>query len=141
CERVARQAVNFSAGERVAGAVGAADDQRLAVRKHRGGVIRSRGVKIRRKRPYAGRLRRYWKRHHEDDEQRLQDNSANAARGFAGTLISRFHIFPSRFRSIPKRRLAQSPNSLAESLRPCARSPIRLRQLTQGYHKASAIDI
>src|SRR5208282_1367020 len=100
CERVARQAVNFSAGERLAGVADTADDQRLAARKRRGGVISARGVEIPGKRPYAGRLRRYRKRQHEDDEQRLQDDkahSADATQGFAGILISRFHISPFPF--------------------------------------------
>ena len=52
------QAENFGTLERVAGAVDTAGDQRLTVRKHRGGVTPARGVEIAGKRPYAGRLRR-----------------------------------------------------------------------------------
>jgi hypothetical protein len=85
-ESVAREAVNFSTRER-AGAADTADDQRLAARKHRGGVIGARGVEVGGNRPYAGRLRRCWKRKHQDDEQRLQDYGANATRGSAATLI------------------------------------------------------
>ncbi len=101
-ESVAREAVNFSTRER-AGAADTADDQRLAARKHRGGVIGARGVETGGNRPYAGRLRRCWKRKHQDDEQRLQDNGANATRRSAATLIDRFHIFPFPFPLAPRR--------------------------------------
>jgi hypothetical protein len=57
-ESVAREAENLGTLERVAGAVDTAGDQRLTVRKHRGGVTAARGVEIAGKRPYAGRLRR-----------------------------------------------------------------------------------
>ena len=102
--RVGCEVENFGARQRCAGTASTTDDQCLSVGQHRGGMIGARGMETRGSRPRAGSTGRQRQRHRDHDEHGLQGNRSDTPRRFAGTLMVRIHISPSRFCSVPERR-------------------------------------